>query len=410
MKQIFRSLRTRNYRIWTIGSVCSNVGTWMQFTAQDWLVLTAMTHHDATAVGIVMALQLAPPLLFLPWTGHVADRFEKRLLLMGTQAAMGTLSVGLGALILTGHARLWHVDLFAFVFGCVAAFDAPARQTFVGELVGEENLSNAVALNSMSFNVGRMIGPAVGGVCIAEIGSGWAFVLNGASFFIVFISLQFLRVKELFRSQHRSRETQGLLAGFRYVWKRPDLRAILVMLFLIGTFGFNFPIFISTMAVQVFHVGAHGYGMLTSIMAMGTLIGAALAAGRETATFSTLPVGAAIFTGGCLLGAFAPDYAVFGFALVVLGISSLTFTATTSSLMQMTSDPGMRGRVIAIRLAVFAGGTPLGAPIVGWVANHFGARWALGVGGLAGASAAVVALMFLAKANESGARDRMASK
>ena len=257
----FRSLRIFNYRVWFGGAIVSNVGTWMQRTAQDWLVLTGLTHNSASAVGIVMALQFGPQLLLLPWTGFAADHFNQRKLLMATQAIMGLLALALGVLTVTGLVRLWQVYLFAFLFGCTSAFDAPARQTFVGELVGDQDLPNAVALNSTSFNAGRMIGPAVAGLLIASIGTGWAFIVNGISFVAVLISISSLRAAELHPKPRAQRSRGSLTQGFRYVWGRSDLRIALVMLFLIGTFGFNFPIFVSTMAVRVFHSGARGYGL-----------------------------------------------------------------------------------------------------------------------------------------------------
>jgi MFS family permease len=250
---VFRSLRGFNYRVWVGGAFVSNVGTWVQRTAQDWLVLTELTRHDASAVGLVMALQFGPQLLLLPWTGFAADHFNQRKLLIATQAMMGALALALGILTVAGVVQLWHVYVFAFLFGSAAAFDAPVRQTFVAELVGEEDLHNAIALNSTSFNAARMIGPAVSGTVIASIGTGCAFLINGASFIAVLISLAFLRVAELRPNARAYRAKGSFTEGFRYVWKRTDLKTILVMLFLIGTFGLNFPIFISTMAVGVFH-------------------------------------------------------------------------------------------------------------------------------------------------------------
>jgi MFS family permease len=394
---VFRSLRGFNYRVWVAGAFVSNVGTWVQRTAQDWLVFTQITHHDASAIGLVMALQFGPQLLLLPWTGFAADHFNQRKLLIVTQAAMGGLAVALGILTVTGVVQLWHVYIFAFLFGSAAAFDAPVRQTFVAELVGDEDLHNAVALNSTSFNAARMIGPAVSGVVIAAIGTGWAFLINGASFVAVLISLAFLRIAEL-RPNARAQRTRGSLTeGFRYVWGRPDLMAILVMLFLIGTFGLNFPIFISTMAVNVFHADARGYGLLSSIMAVGTMAGALLGAKRDKPRFGLLLVGAGVFGLGCTLAAFAPSYWLFAGALVVIGVAALTLTNTTNSLMQLSTEPAMRGRVMALRVGITLGGTPIGAPIVGWVANTFGPRWALGVGAASGFAAALVAVHVLAR-------------
>ncbi|WP_179401403.1 MFS transporter [Burkholderia guangdongensis] len=394
---MFRSLRSFNYRVWAVGALISNVGTWIQRTAQDWLVLTQLTHHDASAVGTVMALQFGPQLLMLPWTGYAADRFNQRRMLIATQALMGALALALGALTVTGIVRLWHVYVFAFLFGCAAAFDAPVRQIFVAELVGDAELPNAVALNSTSFNAARMIGPASAGLIIASVGTGWAFLINGISFVAVLVSLSMLRVADLRPNARAHRARGSLLDGFRYVWNRPDLKAILVMLFLIGTFGLNFPLYISTMAAGVFHTDARGYGILSSCMAVGTVSGALLAAGRARPRFGHLWIGAAMFGVGCTLGAISPNYWLFGAALVVTGVAALTFTNGTNSLMQLSTEPAMRGRVMALRMAIAFGGTPLGAPIAGWVANHLGPRWALGVGAASGFAAAAVATYALAK-------------
>ncbi|HEV2676258.1 MAG TPA: MFS transporter [Aliidongia sp.] len=397
MRGTFRSLNSFNYRIWASGAIASNIGTWMQRIAQDWLVLTQLTHGNATAVGVVMALQFGPHLLLLPLTGFAADHLDRRKLLLATQATMGALAFGLGLLTITGLVQLWHVYIFAFLLGCAAAFDAPSRQTFVSELVGEADLSNAVALNSMSFNAARMIGPAAAGVLIASVGSGWAFVVNGASFAAVLCSLGFLRSDELHRHTRAVRSRGGLVEGFRYVWKRPDLKAIMVMLFLIGTFGLNFPIFIATMSVTVFHGGAGQYGLLTSIMAIGTIAGALLAAGREKPHMVLLSVSGACFGVGCALAAIMPDYRLFGLTLVIAGISALTFTNSTNSLVQLSTEPVMRGRVMAIRLAIALGCTPLGAPVVGWTADRFGPRWSLAVGAASGFAAALVGIRYLVK-------------
>jgi MFS family permease len=389
---VFRSLRGVNYRVWIAGAFVSDIGTWVQRTAQDWLVLTKLTHHDASALGLVMALQFGPQILLLPWTGFAADHFNQRKLLIATQATMGGLALALGLLTVAGLVQLWHVYIFAFLFGSAAAFDAPVRQTFVAELVGDEDLHNAVALNSTSFNAARMIGPAVSGMVIAATGTGWAFLINGASFVAVLLSLAFLRMAEL-RPIPRAQHARGSFTeGFRYVWRRSDLKAILVMLFLIGTFGLNFPIFISTMAVGVFHTDARGYGLLSSIMAIGTVAGALLGAGREKPRFSLLMVGACVFGVGCTLAAIAPGYWFFAGALVIIGVAALTLTNTTNSLMQLSTDPAMRGRVMALRVGIALGGTPIGAPIIGWVANHCGPRWALGVGAASGFAAAIVAV------------------
>ena len=390
----FRALRSFNFRVWSGGSLVSNIGTWMQRIAQDWLVLTQLTHHDASALGIVMGLQFAPQLLFLPWTGFAADHFNQRKLLKLTQAAMGMLALALGALTVLGVVRLWHVYVFAFVFGSAAALDAPVRQTFVAELVGDEDLPSAVSLNSTSFNAARMVGPAAAGFLIAGIGTGWAFLVNGISFAAVLVSMSLFRTGELRINARATRTAKGFTAGLRYVWSRPDLRGILIMLFLIGTFGLNFPIFISTMAVKVFHTDARGFGLLSSAMAVGTISGA-LIAGATRPRFTSLLVGAGVFGIGCTLGSIAPGYWWFAGALVVAGVAMLTFTNGTNSIMQLSTEPAMRGRVMALRLAVALGTTPIGAPIVGWVANRFGPRWALGVGAASGYAAAIVGICII---------------
>ncbi|HEX4038914.1 MAG TPA: MFS transporter [Acidobacteriaceae bacterium] len=391
----FRALSIFNFRVWTAGALVSNIGTWMQRVAQDWLVLTQLTHQNASALGVVMALQFAPQLLLLPWSGLAADRFNQRRLLMFTQAAMGVLALALGGLTIAGVVKLWQVYGFAFLFGCAAALDAPVRQTFVAELVGDEHLHNAVALNSTSFNAGRMIGPAVAGIVIAKVGTGWAFAINGLSFAAVLISISQLRLSALYPNVRATAHAAGgFLEGFRYVWGRTDLRAILVMLFLIGTFGLNFPIFISTMAVKVFHTDARGFGLLSSIMAIGTIAGALISAGRKP-KFGSLFVGSAVFGTGCALAALAPGYWWFAAALMVVGIAALTFTNATNSMMQLSTEPPMRGRVMAFRVAIALGGTPIGAPIVGWVANHFGPRWALAIGASSGLAAALVGVCLL---------------
>jgi MFS family permease len=367
----------------------------MQRTAQDWLVLAELTHKNATAVGAVMALQFGPQFLLMPWTGFAADHFDRRKLLFVTQASMGALALGLGLLTVFGVVRLWEVDLFAFLLGCAGAFDAPARQTFVTELVGEADLSNAVALNSTSFNAARMIGPAAAGLLIAKYGSGWVFLINAASFVTVLCSLHLLRQDDLHRHGVAAQGRGGLADGVRYVAGRPDLKTILLMLFLIGTFGLNFPIFISTMAVSVFHEGAGKFGLLTSAMAVGSVAGALLSARRARPRVALLTSAAAAFGLGLGLAAMAPGYGFFAAALVVVGVSAQTFTTTATAAVQLSTDVVMRGRVMAILMAVALGTTPVGAPIVGRVADSFGPRWALGVGGAAALLAALIGARYL---------------
>lgn len=388
---VFRSLRRHNYRLWAAGALFSNLGTWVQRTAQDWLVLTVLTHRSASALGFVIGLQFAPQLLLLPWTGSAADHSDQRRLLMITQAVQGALALALGLLTVSGVVRLWHVYVFAFLLGCAAAFDSPVRQVFVSRLVGDEDLHNAVTLNSLSFNLASLAGPAAAGLLIAAVGTGWAFLVNAASFLAVLASLFLVRVAE-FHPTTPGRRTRGsFVQGLRYVAGRADLMAILAMLFLIGTFGLNFPIFISTMAVKVFQVDARGFGGLSSMMAVGTVAAAVLSARYDRPTLGTLLWSAGLLGVGFVLAGIAPGYWTFAASLVFAGGACLTFVNATNALMQLSTEPAMRGRVMALRVAVALGGTPIGAPLLGWVADHFGPRWTLGVGAASSAAAAVVA-------------------
>lgn len=391
----FRSLAIYNYRLWFAGALVSNIGTWMQRIAQDWLVLTQLTPHNATAVGVVMALQFGPQVLLLPLTGLAADTFDRRRLLMTTQGIMGSLALGLGMLTVTDAVQLWHVYVFAGLLGCATAFDVPVRQAFVAEMVGEADLINAVALNSISFNAARMIGPAVAGVLIAIIGTGWVFLLNAASFAAVLAALVFLRQAELYGERRRGPRTGGVAEGFRYIRSRPDLQTMLLMAFLIGTFGQNFPIFISVMSVRTFHVGADQYGLLTSAMAVGSILGALMAARAERPSLGTLLVASACFGAGCVCCALMPDYGLFAVMLLLVGVAAQIFTTSINSLVQITTKANLRGRVLAILFALSMGGTPLGAPLVGRIADVFGPRWALGVGAAAGLAAALVGVLHL---------------
>jgi MFS family permease len=393
----FRSLRVRNYRFYAASNLVSLTGTWMQRIGQDWLVLTVLTDHSATAVGWVMALQFGPPLLLLPFTGWAADHLDRRKLLMWTQVASGLLALGLGLITLAGVVQLWHVYGFALLLGCVTAFDAPARQTFVSDLVTDEHVANAVALNSTSFNAARMIGPAMAGLLIAAVGEGWLFMVNAVSYAAVLASLLCLRVHELVSEPRPERARGDMLAGFRYVRQRPDLVAVLVMLALIGTFGFNFAIFVSAMSVKVFDGDASQYGLLTSAMAVGTFGGALLSARRPMPGMALMGGSAAAFGLAAAVAAVMPGPWSFAVVLVFVGLAALTFMTASNSMMQLTTERAMRGRVLALRIAVVMGGTPIGAPLVGWVADRFGARWALGIGALSGLVAACVAVAYLAR-------------
>lgn len=392
----FRSLNAYNYRLWTAGALVSNIGAWMQRTAQDWIVYTELTQNDSAAVGFVMALQFGPTLFLLPLTGYIADHFDRRRVLVVTQALQGVLALGLGVLTITGHVQLWHVYVFAFLLGCVTAFDAPVRQTFVADLVSDTLLSNAVALNSTSYQVARMVGPAVAGLLIAVIGTGWLFILNFASFGAVIAALLAMRVAELHRHERAAAGPGRMLEGFAYVRARPELAVVLAMVALVATFIMNFAVYVSSMAVTVFNTGASGFGFLSSMLAVGSMFGALASARREkprTMLLLASPVlMAVLFTAAALV----PTYLAFGIALLLLGGSLQTFMTTANSTVQLGTDPAMRGRVMAIYMGIVNGCTLFGAPFVGWVANQYGARWSLMVGAVAGLAAAGVGLRYLA--------------
>ncbi|MBZ4488222.1 MFS transporter [Microbacterium sp. cx-55] len=391
---MFRSLGLFNYRVWFIGALVSNIGGWMQSTAQDWVVLTQLTDNDAAAMGVTMALQFGPPLLFVGATGWVADRFDRRRLLLVTQSALMALAVIVGILLMTGVMTLPLMFCFAFAFGLVNAFDAPARQAFVTDVVARENAANAVALNSASFNAARMIGPAVAGFLIVLVGTGWVFILNAATFLAMLVALTLIRRSELVP---RARTAGGarLADGFRYVAGRPDLVVTFVMVFLIGAFGMNFPIFASTMALE-FGQQADGYGILSSILAIGSLAGALLAARRDRARMRVIMVAAGGFGVFSLISAAMPTYGLYAASLVFVGFATVTVLTTANGYVQTTTDPALRGRVLALYMAVIMGATPIGAPIAGWVADTFGPRAAIVVGAVAGLAACLVGVTWLA--------------
>lgn len=385
MSAMFRSFSVFNYRVWFIGALVSNIGAWMQATAQNWVVLTELTDNDAAAMGVTMALQFAPPLLLVGVTGWVADRFDRRRLLMVTQGLLFALAVALGVMILTGHMTLPIMYGFALALGVVSAFDNPARQAFVSDVVTRENASNAVALNAASFNGARMIGPAVAGVVIVAVGTGWVFLLNAVTFFGMIIALLLIRSHELLPRASTAGASR-LADGFRYVARRPDLIVTFAMVFLVGAFGMNFPIFASTMAIE-FGRDADGFGLLSSILAIGSLAGALLAARRDRARIRVVIGGTLLFAVAAGVSSLMPGYWTYAATLMFTGFAVVTMLTTANGYVQTTTDPALRGRVLALYMAILMGGTPIGAPIVGWVADQFGPRVAI----LVGAAAALVA-------------------
>ncbi len=379
MSPTFSSLSIRNYRIYFSGSFVSNVGTWMGRVAQDWLVLTVLTDHSATALGLVTGLQFLPFLLLAPFTGVIADRFPKRRILFVSQGALAVSALTLAVLTLSGVVQLWQVYAVALFQGIATSVDNPARQSFVSEIVPRQQLSNAVGLNSASFNAGRLVGPGVAGLVIAWLGTGTALLLNGLSFFFVIASLAALHTDELTPSP-RLRGKGQVREGFAYVRSRPDLMVIMGLVFVLGTFGMNFQLTMALMATQVFHQGATQYGLLGSIMAIGSLAAALLSARRREPRLAVVLVALGGFTVASLLAALAPTYDLFALALVPVGLASLTALTTANSTVQLSVEPQMRGRVMSLYMAILMGGTPIGAPLIGWLGDHAGPRWTIGIG------------------------------
>ncbi len=396
MSPTFRSLKNSNYRLWATGALVSNTGTWMQRVAQDWLVLTALTHNSGLAVGITTGLQFVPVLVLAPVAGTVADRLQRRRVLIGTQTALGVLAGVLGLLVVFHLAQLWHVYVLALLLGVVGSVDAPARQAFVSELVPAEDLPNAVGLNSASFHAGRLIGPGLAGLLIHWLGTGPVFLINAATFGAVLLSLTRMRVDRLIVSPRVSRSAGTTRAGLAYVRHRPDIVLILVIVGMVGTFGLNFQLTTALMARLVFHAGSGGYGLLGSVMAVGSLAGALLAARREHPTPRLVVAATAAFGVTTAVAALMPTYPLFALALIPVGLSSLTLMTAANATVQLSTAPQLRGRVMALYLAVFMGGTPLGAPLIGWVGERFGARWTILIGSFAALLTAAGAALWMA--------------
>ena len=381
----FGSLRVRNYRLYFFGQVVSVSGTWMQQIAQAWLVLHL--HGNGLDLGIVAGLRFVPILLLGPWGGLLADRTDKRRLLVVTQALSGVLAATLAALTLSDIITLWMVYVLALLLGLVQVADNPTRQSFASEMVGPAQVSNAVSLNSAVFTSARVFGPAIAGIMIALVGTGWCFAVNAASYVAVILALLLMRPAELYTPRRAAREPGQVREGFLYVWNTPRLRWALSLLLIVGTLAFNFNVLLPLMAQHVFHAGASAFGTMMSMMGVGALAGALASASRTRPTWRLITLGA-IALGSFLAGAaLAPTLVLEMLALVAVGIAMTTLQATSNSFIQLTSAPSLRGRVMALYVTVFLGSTPIGAPIVGYVAQELGPR----VGLLVGAAAALAA-------------------
>jgi MFS family permease len=397
----FRSLSNPNYRRYAAGGVVSNVGTWMQRVAQDWLVLQ-LTAYSGAAIGITTGLQFLPFLLMSPFAGVVADRIPKHRLLQLTNLGMAFPAVVLGLLAVTGTAQIWHVYVLAFVLGVASAFDAPARQSFVSEIVDKDDLTNAVGLNSASFNAARIVGPAIAGVLIAALGggavaTGWVILLNAVSYAAPILTLRTLDEAALRTPALVRREPGQIRAGVAYVRGRPDLLLILAIVFFAGTFGLNFQMTSALMATEVFDKGPTEYGLLGTFMAVGSLAGSLMAA-RRVLVRARLVIGAAlVFAALEVVAGLMPSYVTFALMTPLLGLSALTMITAANAFIQLHTEEGMRGRVLALYMMIFIGGTPFGAPLIGWIGEAYGARWTLVLGGLATAGGVLGATLLFAR-------------
>ncbi len=391
----FAALRVRNYRLFFAGQVVSNTGTWMQRIAQDWLVLQIT--NSPLAVGITTALQFLPMLLFGLWGGLLVDRYPKRRLLLITQTIMGVLAALLAILTLTGAVQVWQVYLIALGLGFATVVDNPARQTFVNEMVPKSLVRNAVGLNSGNFQLARMLGPAVAGVLISLVGIGSAFALNALSFVAVITALLLMRTKELQRMPLAPRGPGQLREGLRYVRRTPALLWPIVLVFFVGTFGYNFAIILSAYTKDIFDSGAEIYGLLNTAMAAGSVIGALVAARRTNATLAVLFAAAAGVGLGLILLGLTPWFIPFVVLLIAVGFISVTFNTLGNSSVQLASSPELRGRVMSLYMLVFMGGTPLGSLVVGWITEQWGAPIALIISGGVCVVAALVAGLFAAR-------------
>ncbi len=395
MSPAFRSLRVRNYRLFAGGQVVSLTGTWAQRIAQDWLVLD-LSGNSGVALGVVTGLQFLPVLLLGLWGGVLADRYDKRLLLVGVQVAMGLLALALGLLDLSGAVQLWQVYALSFALGIASALDTPVRQSFVSELVGPDELPNAVSLNSATFNSARILGPALAGVLITTVGTGPIFLGNAVSYVAVVAGLLAMHSDEL-RTSPPVRKAKGQVReGLAYVRTRPDLLVPILLVAVIGTFGLNFQITMALVAKEVFGRGAGAFGLLSSMLAVGSLIGA-LASARRTGPprVQRLLLSALAFGLLEVLVGLAPSYLLMCALLVPTGVAVLTFTTTANTLLQLGSEPHVRGRVMALYILVFVGGTPVGAPLIGAVAEVLGPRSGMLLGGAVSAAAAVAGAAYL---------------
>ncbi|WP_112270259.1 MFS transporter [Lentzea terrae] len=396
---MFGSLGIYNYRLYASGQIISLVGVWMQRVAQDWLVLELT--NSPVALGIAASLQFLPVLLFSMWGGVLADRMDKRKLLLWLESALGICALVLGLLDVTGVVELWHVFVLCFLLGCFSAVETPVRQSFVVEMVGRESLTNAVAINSMMFNLARIVGPAIAGVTIVAIGTGWVFLANAISFVGVVLGIWLMRTSQLLRSDPVPREKGQLLSGLRYVRGRPDLLTVMLLVFFIATFGMNFYMTLAIMARNVFGGDADAYGLLSTLIAVGTFAGATWAARRKTPRMSVF-IGAGVVFGLLeIVSGLMPTMLLTGLMMIPVGVAMMTFNTTANATIQLAVEPEMRGRVMGVYMLVFLGGNPVGGPLMGWLGEING-RAPIIVGGVVSVLVTVTAWIILVRRGDIG--------
>jgi MFS family permease len=377
----WRSFRHRNYRILFPANAASNIGTWAQRVAQDWLILQ-LTNNSGTYLGLVTAVQFAPVLFFSLQGGALADRVNKRKLLMATNFIGALSSLGLGLLVLAGHVQVWHVFFFALTLGISSAVDAPIRQSFTSEIVGHSDIANAVSLNSANFNAGRLVGPALSGFLIARFDTGPSFLINATTYLFVIVALFRMRESDFFIQEKKV--TQGTVReGLEYALARPDLYVVMLVVFFVATFGLNMQIFNALMATKEFGKGPASYGLLGTYVAIGSLTGALISARLERFRRTIFVIkGGVAFSLAITLLSIAPTYTWYSLWLPLCGLSALTTLITANSLIQVNSDPAIRGRVSGIYLLIFIGGTPFGSPLIGWLVEVIGVRQTIALCGL----------------------------
>ncbi|EEH64521.1 transporter, major facilitator family protein [Gleimia coleocanis DSM 15436] len=390
MSRTFQSFSIFNFRLVFTAAIFSATGMWFQVFAQDWLVLTELTNHDMAQVGYITAVQFTPQLLFAPWAGVVADRVNRRRMLQCCQITGGVLAATMGTLIVTGMIHLWHVYLLAFLLGTLGSFEGPARMSFVSEVVPRKNLPNAVGLNSVAFHSARMIGPATAGIIIDATGTGWVFIVASFLYLIPPTAFAFMRREELLPRQRIQKEKGQIKEAIAYVKQRPEIQMVLLVAAVVAGLGLNLQMTSAFMATDVYNKAASEYGIFGTFIAIGGVSGALLAARRTTPRLRTVIMAAGLFGVAETILALAPSFTTFVLIAIPVGLFSLTFITSANVYVQLAAEEHIRGRVLALYGMIFLGVSPLCSPLIGWIAEHVGARWSILVGSLSCILIAVV--------------------